>query len=671
MQRILVLILITSLPFFNLIIAQPCTVTDATGCLCSDNTSTCDLLPDITVAKDLLMSPHFNPEEIGIKYISVSTPNIGDGPLRVIPTDWFVCGTDTILNPNNGAFYCPDGGEAKQLVKQRIYQKRGDDMFYYERDAGTMTYHPTHNHMHVDDWGEYTIREEIPGTDPLTWPIIGEGSKLGFCLMDFGACETFYGHCRDHQNNVITNNLPNAGLGGGMFTCGTSFQGISVGWTDIYYHNLPEMYVNIPEEVCNGNYMAVVHIDPKNNFLEKNEENNVVVVPITLTKQSKSPTTAIKIDGSTKLCSGSSVSLTARFGDSYNWSNGETTQSITVTSPGVYTCDIVTDCGIISSRPIQINQEDLILETETESTIVEICGPQEVVLESTSDTSFWYDDSLGTNLIGTGNTYTTELLNSSQSYWVQNEVNVPGETYFNSPQIEDFDISAINAIEYNGKLVFDVYTPFKLKSFVVHADTAGVREFEIRDINEELIQAKPVHVPAGISRVFVNFDLIEVGENYTLGCLNHPGFHRNNVNVLFPYELPDILSIHGSNVSDSFYFYFYNWEVELSDRTCLTNLKEIQVLVEEASVEVDIVDLPFRIKTTETLSLTGSPAGGVFSGNGVIFNNFNPAVVDLGLHDITYTYTTDDNCEISTTESILVYTIDFNFVNYNLGTIAP
>jgi len=55
----------------------------------------------------------------------------------------------------------------------------------------------------------------------------------------------------------------------------------------------------------------------------------------------------------------------------------------------------------------------------------------------------------------------------------------------------------------------------------------------------------------------------------------------------------------------------------------------------------------------------------------VFFNTFNPSVLDLGLHDITYTYTTDDNCEISTTKSILVYTIDYNFVNYNLGTIAP
>lgn len=653
----------------NTLIAQPCTVQDASGCVCSTGAVACDLLPDITVAKDLLMSEHFNPEEIGFRYISVSTPNIGDGPLRVIPTNWFICGTDTIFNPTGADFYCPDGGEARQMIQQRIYQKQGDEMLYYDRDAGTMTYHPTHNHMHVDDWGYYTIREEIPGADPLTWPIIGEGSKLGFCLMDFGSCETFYGQCRDEQENIITNNLPNSGLGGGMFTCGTSFQGISVGWTDIYYYNLPDMFVEIPEGVCNGEYMVVVHIDPLDNFLETNEENNVVTVPITLTKQSPSGDTAIKIEGSTKLCRGSSVTLTARFGSNFNWSNGETTQSITVTTPGVYSCNIVTDCGIVPSRQIFVTENNV--EETIEPEIIEICQPQAVLLETEYSTNFWYDDSLGTNLISTESNYTTDTLNSTQSYWVQHQVHLPGDTFISPPKIDAFQYASINSIEYNGKLIFDVYTPFKLNSFVVHADTAGVRDFEIRNIDGELIQAKSMYVDTGVNRINVNFDLIEVGENYTLGCATHPGLYRNNIGVFFPYEVSGLLSIHGSNFGDTFYFYFYDWKVELIDRTCLTDLNEIQVVVNEGNVEVEIIDLPFKITTSESLTLTGSPQGGVFSGNGVVFNNFNPSVVDLGFHDITYTYTTDDNCELSTTKSILVYTIDFNFVDYNLGTIAP
>jgi len=554
--------------------AQPCTISDATGCLCDDNTTSCDLLPDITVAKDLLMSEFYNPEEVGIKYISVSTPNIGDGPLRVIPTDWFVCGTDTFFNPGAAAFYCPNGEEAKQMIKQRIYQKQGNEMFYYDRDAGTMTYHPTHNHMHVDDWGYYTIREEIPGQDPLNWPIIGEGKKLGFCLMDYGSCQTHYGDCRDNENNVITDNLPNTGLGGGMFTCGKVFQGITVGWTDIYHHNIPGMFVNIPEDICNGNYMVVVHIDPKNNFLEKDETNNVVVAPITLTKQSESGDSAIEIEGSLELCNGSSTTLRARFGTNFNWSNGETTESITVTEAGTYSCNIVTNCGIVSSRPINVTEIPTIQEP---TQIIQICEPQEVSLQLNEETTFWYSDSLGNNLLASASSYTTPIINSSQSYWAQNEVYVPGNTFYNAPKIDSFQYSGINAVEYNGKLMFDVHTPFKLKSFVVRGDTAGVRTFEIRDIDGNLVQDKTVNVSAGTSRVDVDFNLLEVGVNYTLGCLEHPGFYRNNIGVFFPYETPEILSIHGSSFGDSFYFYFYDWEIELLDKTCLGDLTEFQL----------------------------------------------------------------------------------------------
>jgi len=453
-----------------------------------------------------------------------------------------------------------------------------------------------------------------------------------------------------------------------MFTCGTSFQGITVGWTDIYYHNLPDMFVKIPDDVCNGNYMVVVHIDPLNNFLEKDEENNVVVTPVTLTKQSPSGEAAIQIDGSTVLCEGSSVTLTARFGTNFNWSNGETTQSITVDTPGEYTCNIVTDCGIVISRTINILQREV---EQPEVELIEVCQSENVTLEADENVSYWYSDSLGTNVIGTGNTYMANSLDSLQSYWVQHQTNLPGDSYLNSPQIGDFQYSMINSVEYNGKLLFDVHTPLKIKSFVVHADTAGIRDFEIRNIDGDLVEAKSLYVPAGQSRVNVDFDLLEVGENYSMGCLTHPGLYRNNIGVFFPYELPDLISIHGSNFGDSFYFYFYNWEVELIDRTCLSQLTELQVSVGQADIEVDIVDLPNKITTTETLTLTGSPAGGVFSGNGVAFNTFNPALVNVGLHDITYTYTTDDNCEVSITKSILVYTINYNFVNYNLGTIAP
>ncbi|WP_162946179.1 gliding motility-associated C-terminal domain-containing protein [Chitinophaga barathri] len=56
--------------------------------------------------------------------------------------------------------------------------------------------------------------------------------------------------------------------------------------------------------------------------------------------------------------------------------------------------------------------------------------------------------------------------------------------------------------------------------------------------------------------------------------------------------------------------------------------------------------------------LTATPAGGIFSGNGVVTENgrafFNPATAGAGSHTLTYTYTSGGNCSVSTTFVIRV-----------------
>ena len=78
----------------------------------------------------------------------------------------------------------------------------------------------------------------------------------------------------------------------------------------------------------------------------------------------------------------------------------------------------------------------------------------------------------------------------------------------------------------------------------------------------------------------------------------------------------------------------------------------------------------YPISTSTPVNLSGSPAGGVFSGPGVIFSAFNPSVAGPGVHPITYTVINECG-SASTSQSVLVFTITFNFVNYNLGTISP
>lgn len=87
--------------------------------------------------------------------------------------------------------------------------------------------------------------------------------------------------------------------------------------------------------------------------------------------------------------------------------------------------------------------------------------------------------------------------------------------------------------------------------------------------------------------------------------------------------------------------------------------------------DVAIIGLPQSVTTQSYLPLNASPPGGTFSGEGVIFNAFNPSLLSPGLYQITYTYTNDEGCTSSVSENILVIAITVNFISYNLGTITP
>src|SRR5690242_2963845 len=88
-----------------------CTTTNATSCQCKNAAQTdCDLLPDIGIGlpplydslntggygyEEHAQTGNADPLDNGRLYITVSTTNVGHGPLELRATNIFVCGTDT------------------------------------------------------------------------------------------------------------------------------------------------------------------------------------------------------------------------------------------------------------------------------------------------------------------------------------------------------------------------------------------------------------------------------------------------------------------------------------------------------------------------------------------------------------------------------------------------
>ena len=643
----------------------PCTTTNASGCQCKDNSQTdCDLLPDITISDYAILNYLGGPTEYsqsgngandGRLRVTGSTPNIGVGSFTVGSVSMWTCGVDTFTNYNTALQSCQ---YPKQLIKQKVYHKNQNTMTYSERWAGSMTYHPTHGHMHVDDWAIFSLRVQDPNEpDPRNWPIVGDGAKVGFCLMDYGECSYYAGHCRDDQNNIMLNgDFVNWGLGGGQYNCSPVEQGISVGHTDIYSENLDGMWIDIPPGTCNGDYYIVIEVDPNDNFLESNENNNWTAVPFTLTQQvpSGQGLATVTTSGPTNLCAGESVTLTANAGTAYTWSDGSTSQSITVSTGGSYYVTVTSPCGTAVSDPVMVSMTNTAQAPAATGDQVCVSGSMTLNVSGQGD-FYWYDAPNAGNLVGTGASFTTPTLTASTDYYVERVENVPGMLYNIGPADNSIGTGGNHSVNTR-YLEFDAIQPFTLESVWVDADVAGMREIEVTDANGFVYASASVNIPAGQSRVTLNMAIPQMN-NLRLGLNANSlaDLYRNNGGVNYPYEVQDVASITGSSAGAAYYYFFYDWEVKTPDMECATPRTAVTAAVNPLPT-VSISGLAGAYTDADpAVTLVGSPAGGTFSGPGVSGNTFDPAAAGSGgPYTITYTYTDANGCSNTTDQTVTV-----------------
>lgn len=597
--------------------------TSATSCQCLTVTQTdCDLLPDISISWHAILNyqngPNQNP---GVEKLNVTaaTPNTGVGPLtvegRYNGLYYYVCGTDTFSNSTN-TYVCPDGSNPRQLIRQRVWHKNGGNMTYYDRPAGSMTYHTGHGHYHVDDWGVFTLRYQIASEpNPLNWPIVATGAKLGFCLMDYFSCDTAvdiqsFNHCKDvntvynQGNNLYSStHFPNYGLGGGSYSCGVSEQGISSGWEDVYDEGLALMWINMPPNLCNGQYWIVMEVDPQDFFLESDETNNFTAAPYTITQWNASGTPVATVALSRQspvICQGENITLTANAGSSFLWSNGATTQSITVNTAGTYNVTVTTNCGTTASLPVNVEYAPSPLSTTGDTVCVS--GSDTLTATNTASGTITWKDSLG-NVVGTGNSFITPVLTSTAIYYASTSNNYVDTTHV-GPVENTFGLGAnLNSSQY---LVFNAFTPVNLISVKVFANGAGNRTIELQDNTGAMIQTTTVNIPAGESRVSLNWN-VPVGTGYRLAATSASiNLFRNNSGLVsYPYTASGVISITGSSAGATYYYFFYDWEVEAQNQSCV--FSEPATLTVDACLSVGVNPDPGNV-----ISVYPNPASGQF-----------------------------------------------------------
>lgn len=630
MKKIL-LLLLAAAPF---VVQSQCTTTNATDCDCLDGSNDCDLLPDITSSDDLLMDAGSLIENPGEILLSVGTPNIGHGPLKVVATDYYVCGGDTIFDAG-GLETCPDGSAPHQIIDQRIYHKNGTTMTYWDRNAGSMTYHPDHGHFHTDNWGVYTLRKPVDGVDdPTEWPILGYGTKMGFCLMDLANCASpsHYGHCREDDGTVITNDIENYGLGGGEYNCAITQQGISVGYLDIYDYYLDGMTIDVPAGVCNGDYYIVVEIDPNGNYLEESDNNNVSAVPFTLTDQPEDVTSlpvnysggSMITPGTLTICASESIELsTSPIGISYTWSNGATTNTITVTESGEYYCFVERECGDLYTDTITI--EFIETTPPTIAAVEAVCAGSPAMITATADGIVnWYDAAIGGTLLGTGTTLTTTDLFENTTFYAENIDETITYIDAHVGQVDHEGSNYSTGSPYNGYEIFDAYEDITLSSVKVYTDYPGERQIELRNAADVVVESLLIDIPSGTTIIDLNFD-VPAGTGYRLGTNDavnddtfgeiSPFLKRSNAGTDYPYNIDGLISITNSSFDESRFYYFYDWHVTGTGIfACPSERASVAVEVKVCSAIGDISSLnsfnvyPNPASTEFNVSLNTEPA---------------------------------------------------------------
>ncbi|HRS54051.1 MAG TPA: M4 family metallopeptidase, partial [Bacteroidales bacterium] len=200
-----------------------------------------------------------------------------------------------------------------------------------------------------------------------------------------------------------------------------------------------------------------------------------------------------------------------------------------------------------------------------------VCDSGYVTLQASAPSGniYWYDQPINGNIISLGSNYTTPFLNTTTTYYAGLSDTVNHIYYGGKPDNSGGgDTYTLNYIHY---LIFDCNKPVLLKSVKVYSSTSGNRTIYLRNSSGNTIQSITVNIPAGPSRINLNFN-VPAQNNLQLAAQTYPYLYRNNGGTSYPYDIGNIITITGSSATSNptgYYYYFYDWEIIETD-TCFS-----------------------------------------------------------------------------------------------------
>ena len=362
----------------------------------------------------------------------------------------------------------------------------------------------------------------------------------------------------------------------------------------------------------------------------------------TVTVNALPTTPTITAGGPTTFCAGGSVTLSAPTSTSYLWSNGATTQSITVTTAGSYTVQVGNASGCLSASStattVTVNALPAV-PTITAGGPTTFCSGGSVMLSAPAATSYLWSNGATSQTItvNTAGNYTVQVTNASgctsassavQSVVVNSNPAQPVITANGSTSLcngSTVDLSSSYTTGNNWS------TGSTAQSITV--STAGSYTVTVTDVNGCTATSAPVTVTSG-----------GVGAAPAITVNGPTTFCEGDDVVLISSSAVDNVwstgeSTQAITVTSSGTYYVF-----VSNGNCSSDTAFISVTV-NPKPDVSLGDIPSLCSYSSPLTLNqGVPAGGVYTGTGVSGNSFDPAVSGLGAFIIDYSFTDANGC---------------------------
>jgi PKD repeat protein len=285
-----------------------------------------------------------------------------------------------------------------------------------------------------------------------------------------------------------------------------------------------------------------------------------------------------------------------------------------------------------------------------------ICPGEEFILTATAlegGSLSWYDSMMGGSAVYVGNTY-ENIADVTTTFYVEELVESPLQSV--GPIDNTFGSGGyFNSNDFRG-IFFDVLQPLTIESVKVYAGSSGMRTIQVlTGDGGDVVHSLDADIPSGESVVDLGFTMSPATGYYikVTGELVDL-FRINDGSPDYPYTIPDLISLTGSNVAGDeleYYYFFFDWQVRPA--SCISERSEVVALVHPLPAITISDDVTILSGESAEISATG---GVTYAWSPIDFlsdpNTANP--VASPEETTTYTVTVTDNNGCSDTASVVV-----------------